>query len=353
MAILFMDGLDVYENVDALTATGWSYRVGTTVGTFSTSAGRFGGGAIVALPASNSVIWQMQYALANNKDYFWSFSLKVGSLPTAVAQRIVAIVDPVGNTNFLISIMPSGAIRVSDALLATTDSAGAVVAAGSWMRVEIKINFGTSTTTGSMEIRVNGATAITLTGQNYFSSAGGALLRYYNDQGTGSPQARWFDDIVINDTTGTTGNTWLGDVRIDTLQPTADTAQADWTKNTGTNGAALIDDTLGTSDGDTTYLSSNTVGNKSEFDVTNLASASVSVFALQMRVCAERSGLSARTFRSYLKSSTAVSNGPTMQAFALTYAWNFGGIVNADPNTSGAWNNTSVNAAQLGLELVS
>jgi hypothetical protein len=353
MAILFMDGLDVYENVDAPTAIGWSYRVGATVATFSTALGRFGGAALEARASANSAIWQYPYAFSTNTDYFTSFSFRANSIPGSGVQRFFGLTDTAGAQCFLLSLTSTGAIRYANAPGTTTsDSAAGVITASTWYRVEVKFNLGTNTSTGTLEVRVNGVSVLAVTAQNIFASLGGALLRYFNDQ-SATADHRYFDDIVINDTTGTTNNTWMDDVRIDTIQPNGDTAQADWAKSTGTSGFALIDDTLGASDGDGTYLSSNTVGNKSEFDMTSLPSASGSIYALQMRVCAERSGLTARTFRSYLKNSAAVVNGPTLQAFALTYAWNLGGIASTDPNTSAPWTDSGVGSVKLGLELVS
>ena len=353
MAILFMDGLDVYEDVDATTAVGWNYRAGSNLATFSKTLGRFGGGTVVAAGSVNSTIWQYPFAFSTNTDYFTSFSFKAKNIPASGAQRFFGLSDAAGNLCFQLSITSTSAIRYANAPGPTTDSvATGLIAASTWCRVEVKFNLGTNTSTGTIEVRVNGVSVLALTGQNIFASTGGALLRYYNDQ-SATADDRYFDDIVINDTTGTTNNTWMDDVRIDTIQPNGDTAQADWAKSTGTSGFALIDDTLGASDGDGTYISSNTVGNKSEFDMTSLPSASGSIYALQMRVCAERSGLTARTFRSYLKNSAAVVNGPTLQAFALTYAWNLGGIASTDPNTSAPWTDSGVASVKLGLELVS
>lgn len=352
MAILFMDGLDVYDDADSAAAVGWAYTGGSFNATFSKTAGRFGGGALVTPAALTSNFWQYAYPLANNTTYYYSFSLKASALASGAPERLFSILDIGASTLFLLSLTSAGTLRIANAAGTTTDSAVTnVIFGGIWCRIEIKFNAGTSTSTGSIEVRVNGTTVLNLTAQNYFSSSGGALARFYNNNAS-STSDRTFDDIVLNDTTSAVNNSWLGDVRIDTLQPTADTAQADWTKSAGTSGFALIDDTLGAADGDSTYLSSNTVGNKSEFAIADLGSASASIFALQMRTKSERAGLSARTYRTYLKSSAAVSNGPTLQASAFAYCWAFNGIVNTDPNTSAAWDDAGVNAVNLGLELV-
>lgn len=352
MAILFMDGLDVYEDADALTPLGWTYNSTTANALFSKTAGRFGGGALVAPGQSTSAFWQYPAVLSNNTLYYYSFSLKTLSLPASTPIRLFGILDPSASSLILLSLTSNGTLRVTDAASGTTDSAVTnVIAVGVWCRIEVKFNLGTSTSTGSLEVRVNGVTVLTLSAQNYFSSAAGALTRFYNTA-TVSTGDRVFDDIVLNDSTGTVNNSWLGDVRIDTIQPTADTAQADWAKSSGTSGFALIDDTLGAADGDATYLSSNTVGNKSEFVMSDLPSASGSVFALQMRTKSERAGLSPRTYRTYLKSSSAIANGVTQQAYALMYGWAYNGIADTDPNTTAAWVDAGVNAVNLGLELV-
>ena len=54
-----------------------------------------------------------------------------------------------------------------------------------------------------------------------------------------------WDDITLNDTAGTTNNTWMGDIKIQTLRPNSDTVQKDMTPSTGIVNYVLVDDSPG------------------------------------------------------------------------------------------------------------
>ena len=91
-----------------------------------------------------------------------------------------------------------------------------------WHYVEMQVVQGTSN--GTLNVRLNGVLAITLSAQNT-TQGGGPLLTAF----VGAVPGEYcrvttdVDDLYLADTSGTINNTFLGDVRVDALQarPTA------------------------------------------------------------------------------------------------------------------------------------
>lgn len=349
MALIFMDGLDVYDNfADITSSPNWSVS-GTP--TFSTTQGRFGGGCIRT--DSFFAYWSLGLPLLTNKDYYFSFSFLTHTLPAIGTCEFVKFVSTGASNIMRLSLTPGGTILIGDRFgnLSSSSVSGAMVS-NTWCRVEIKLNLGTNSSSGVVEVKINGAVVCTATGLNLWDGGNAvASIALLNQAQTNDYCL--YDDIVLNDTTGSSNTGYLGDVRIDAIRPNADQTQADWSITGGSGpGYSAIADAFGSSDGDTSYLSSSTVGNKSEFGVSSLSGSSASIMGVQVRSKTKRTDAGTRTYRNYLKSSSAVINGPTLTP-QTNYSWDFGGVAEADPNTSAAWTDSGVNAVKLGLELVS
>lgn len=348
MSLLFMDGFDCYGSTsDLTTAPGWS----ASGGTIAPTGGRFGGAAIYCPSTFGGNSATLGVALGLNTDYFVGFSFKATALPPTAPQPLMALIDASGNLLMYLKVTPTGSIQVADAGNVNLGSPPVgVVSAASWSRIELKFNFGTSNATGSVEVQVNGATIATLSAQNFYRAGGATLLRFFNNSSNG--YGHYFDDLVIYDTAGDTNNDWLGDIRIDTLKPSADTAQADWSPDSGSTGYARIDDPNSAPDGDTSYIQSATVGAKSEFDLTNIIGLSSGINAVQARVCSKKTDAGSRTYKAYLNSNSEVVDGATINP-STDYAWSFNGLFEKNPDGDVVWDDTALNDLKLGLELVS
>ena len=91
-------------------------------------------------------------------------------------------------------------------------------------------------TTGSVEFRINGVTALNLVNQDT-RNAGTGVVNAIRIGGINSFGPIWaMDDFYVCNTSGTTNNDFLGDIRVDTLYPNADGAFSAWTPSAA-NGA--------------------------------------------------------------------------------------------------------------------
>ena len=236
MALILTEGFDHYGTIADMSSNRWT---SVTLGSYVTSPqstyfvpGRFGGkaatlqGGILTFPSSYTQI-------------FTGFALK--GLDTGT-QTIYIYSGP--NTsgsytgaNAYISInYSSGVVQlyiVTNYLGSTTlvaSSAAGVISTGNWNYVEISFKSGTST--GSMEVRVNGTSVVSASSlnmqQNSTSTANFIYLQF-------SSITAYIDDLYLCDTTVGPGtypmNTFLGDKRIVTMAPATNSAVT-WTPAT-------------------------------------------------------------------------------------------------------------------------
>lgn len=89
----------------------------------------------------------------------------------------------------------------------------------------------------------------------------------------------YFDDVFINDTTGSYNNSWPNNVKIVLLQPTADGTTKNWTCSTGTTHYSMVNETSGTA---TDYIFTASSDTVDEFVVENLPAEATAVRAIRV-----------------------------------------------------------------------
>lgn len=96
----------------------------------------------------------------------------------------------------------------------TTIGTAATMPIGSWNYIEIYLK--SADTNGRAVLKLNGTTIIDFTGDtnNAVPDAGGIVKLQGLNWGSSSYAANYYDDIVVNDTSGSTNNSWPGQVRL-------------------------------------------------------------------------------------------------------------------------------------------
>jgi hypothetical protein len=102
-------------------------------------------------------------------------------------------------------------------------------------------------------------------------------------------------------------------------------------------------------DADTSYNYTNVTGKRDSFDCTNLSAVSGSIFGVQVALSARKDDAGSRTIRSLTRISStdyegASKNLSTDYRFCLQ-------IMEQNPNTTAAWADTEINAAEFGYKL--
>jgi hypothetical protein len=212
-----------------------------------------------------------------------------------------------------------------------------------WHYVELQVVQGTSN--GTLNVRLNGVLAITLSAQNT-TQGGGPLLTAFAGSVPGQPCPVTVDvdDLYLADTSGTINNTFLGDVRVDALKAQANGALNQWT----VEGAASAWQAV--SDGDeTTALRAATAGLRQTFDVEALpAMTTPAIHGVQVTLLARKTDAGNGRVRGLVASGASTAVGPNI-VLQEQLAWHTA-LFERNPNGNVQWTEGAFNAAEFGVE---
>jgi hypothetical protein len=330
MALLFMDGFDTLSANAPLSAKGWSQSYSTS------DTGRFGGRAVtVGTGLAASV------TIANTQTVILGFAYK-HTTATVGAYLLIRFRD--GATTQLELQIDSTSIRAyrgaGTTLLAT---GSATVAASAWTSLEIKLMVADS---GSIVVKLDGVTVLSFSGDTQSNSS--AYCNTVLLAGTSSASIGALDDLFLLDTTGSAPlNDYIGDVRVSTLFPTSDSSVA-FTPASGGSNYLMVDDGA-TVDGDTTYASGSSVGDKDLMGFEDLSFTPATVHAVRVGSVARKTDAGVRSLCAVAKSGATELDG-TGVGLSTSYAV-IGHTYLVDPATSTTWTASAVNSLVAGYKV--
>ena len=148
-----------------------------------------------------------------------------------------------------------------------------------WHFIEIKYTSGSI-----LEVEVDGVVVISVTGAQ---TSGSPSINYVTWQAD-SENASLLDDVYICDQAGSSFNDYLGDVVVHSILPNGDAGTNTMTKVGGGVGhyTAVNDNPP---DFDTSYLSSNTSGDKELFTLSGFPTDIIDVLAVGVNILAKKS----------------------------------------------------------------
>lgn len=234
MTALYLDGFDHYgagsQGSTNMLAGSWAAtdssfphgpgvpNYGTRTGILSLSGGSPGVPFRLVIPGGASAVT------------FMSLGFSVGSIPSVNnACEIVSFCTSANVPFARLVCQADGSIALTNNTLSSNFgvTSGPVIVASNWHFLEMMMN----PSTGAFTLRVDDPDAnltpvMTITGASFGSSTTGQLTFMQNF--TGSPITPWIDDLFVRDSIGSINNTWLGDRRIATLLPNANTTTQGW-----------------------------------------------------------------------------------------------------------------------------
>lgn len=246
------------------------------------------------------------------------------------------------------------AYRGDNSTLLGTSAAPAVTAAAQ-THVEAKVTF--DNTTGAIEVRVNGVSVLNLSGIDTVNTANVecSQVGVGCTPVAGSPGGLgtlYFDDLFAWDDAGAQCNDFLGDRRVRTIFPSADTAMEEWTATGATDGYDCINDA--SPDGETTYISALPLVGSPPAPLTSIYAledppAGVgSIAAVQTYVRMRKTEAGDTNVKVSLLSSGDEAEGADR---AITEAYTYWTDVHElNPNTGTPWSESSLSAAQLQIK---
>lgn len=329
MAIVFMDGFDLYSSRDNVSSRGYQRVEGDP-----SSTTRFGVGQSWRTNGNGPITFPAIPAIAALTVGFAFLTENAGGTN---GSRIISLRNG-GTTVGIMGIDVSGAIRFARDDFGSNQhgiSAAGLITPNVWNYIEIE--FTRHASAGAYNIYMNGGLVLSGTGLNT-GSVDVATVEFSTDAGN-----RNIDDFYIVDAA-----TRLGESRIETLRPTADTATIGFTPNSGSNNYSRVSEA--TLDGDSTYNSASVVGTKDLFDIANLSVTPSAVYAVQTILVARKDNTDISQVCVDLTSGATPEQGGT-KTLSTSYTF-YSDLWQVDPNTSAAWTASAINALQLGYEVI-
>lgn len=342
MALVFIDGFDHYTTLTQK----WQETSGSP--SITSAAGRFGGSG---LRQTAQTAWIRRNLGAAYTELISGFAFSTTNYFTRIS---IAAWYSSGASQVHLVLESTGQLTVRQTSSTGTslgNSGGYLVPqTGAWQYIEFRVKFGNPT--GEAEVRVNGTTVISVTGVNTIPSGSTTANQFLIGTGNDTGTCNW-DDLYIIDTTGSSPtNTFLGDMRIDTLFPSGAGNYGDFTRG-GTDSGANWSQVDEAAPNDTTdYVYSSTVGNRDSYAFSDLANTSSVVYGAALNMRYQKADAGARTVRGFARHGGVNGAGTTFTPGAGSWEYRQD-FININPSTSAAWTPTEINAAEFGLEIVS
>lgn len=358
MTLKLTEGFDSVSTVTLLTADGWvvtqTATNTTAVGTLVMSTGRLGTGNCFVITtadsgSSNGQTYAQKSLPAAYTGFVVGFAFKPTNTPLADSEILTflagsthAVAIVFTTTNKLVAKNSGGTT------VATTTS---TFTNGSWYYVEFKVVIAGAS--GSVACDVNGSADFTATTGNFGSTGVDGIRLGWSDAAsvTGNSKAFSIDDLYVLDTSATPHNDFLGDIAIETIFPSAAGAHTQWTPDSGSNYARVNEHTGTYPDGNTSFVSTQTTGNRDSYTFGDLTILSGTVYGVRTKAYARKDNSGTRTFAISTRPGTTDNDGTT-QTLGTSFQF-FSEIAETNPDTAAAWTVSQVNATEFGIKLVS
>lgn len=202
-----------------------------------------------------------------------------------------------------------------------------------WQYVEVTVNL----ITGDICGYVNGELCMELLGTTWYSNKTGFEnfgLFVRNSYAS-------YDDFYVR-----RGTEPLGEIKIESLN-VLETVENDMQVIGSTTAHGAISEVP--VDGDVSYLSSSTPGDRAAFSLSDLTSLPQNIRAVQVRSFARKNETEVRSVKQFIESSGTLTEGAE-HYLGVSYKY-LHDIYSVDPSTGEPWSNTAVNAMTFGIKV--
>lgn len=348
MALIFADGFESFGTTPGAAPVGLTNKWGNNnVGDhdFDTIiAGRFDGFALRPSSDSSTFNATVTPLFPTTQTLVAGVAFRVESLPSSGNFRDIMTFDSGSGTEVGVAVNNSGGVRVFRLQNTTNieESATGLIEPNKWYYLEMKATIANS---GSYEVRLDGVDVVSGTGDTQQTNPFADRVRLVGRNTSSATVWPNYDDFYVLDTTGTP-NDFLGPRHIYTIFPTAAGDSTQWTPNTGNNFEAVDDNGHDT---DTSYIASTTQDQKDLYQFGNVSGAA-DITAAVVYGIVRKTDVSAFDFIGVAKSNGVEAQGSGQLVESTTYH-SRPGIFLTDPDSSAAWTESGINAAQFGLKV--
>ncbi|MFA5345390.1 MAG: hypothetical protein WC315_03870 [Candidatus Omnitrophota bacterium] len=341
MALLWIDGFDNYgstidSGISPSGVLGRKYSITQNTNNFRIRAGRINGYSL-DLNYDTSFIHKNSLTTVDTVVVGFAFSFASYSWP---GYAFFTLYDG-ATVGINLKHTVNGAIQVCRGGTVLGTTADYIITPGIWKYLELKIKCHSST--GTYELRINGVNVLSGTGAN--TKAGthdyhdGFRLTGIDDD---LPKV---DDFYFLDTSGATNNDFLGNIRVETIRPDANGDSTQFTPSSGNN-YACVDETV--VNDDTDYVEDSTSGHQDLYGYS--ATTLTTIKGLMICTDCRDTDVTDYNLKTSCKSG-ATDSDDAGQSVGSTSFVTLKRILETDPNTSSAWTQTDLNAAQFGVKV--
>ena len=262
-----------------------------------------------------------------------------------IGKRIVGFYDSGTAQCYVSSNATTGFVELhrGDGTLLATGKTN--VCDGNWHYIETSITF--HGTAGAAIVQVDLVQQFSLTSQNTHMStnnyANTVLLNGQNTNGI-----IYYDNLVVMDGTGSTFNSFQGEMRIFSLLPNAVGTYSQWTPSAGTNFSCVNDNPA---DGDTTYVSTATVGNNDSYKFSSLPFTAGSIKSVWVNLTARNTDVGIRQVAVLARESGTNYVGSSITLGSSYYC--FGQMYTTNDPAGNPWTISNFNNIEFGIQEIS
>lgn len=331
MALLFCDGFDTGDLSTRWTLVGGPTATATTrFSTGKASSFQSAGYIIKSITASSAVYLGFAYYATSISSFNGKFLSLFGDGGTT--EHIMFTVSSTSPT--IIIKRGDGTVLGSYGIQATT-----------WLYLEVYATIADSG--GVCQLRINGNQVISYTGDTKNGGTNTTIdtVRFGDPSGGSVPGGLpYIDDFYICNSTGSVNNSFLGDIRVLTVLPTAAGASTQFTPTSGANYTTVND----VPDVTTSYNASSTVGQRDTFTMADIGSQ-YTVLGAQNSIHAWKSD--AGTGNVKIVTRTGATNYYGSSLALGTSVGYYGEVREVNPATSAQWTYTDINGLETGYEV--
>ncbi len=339
MALLWVDGFESYgtSNGSAPSPTdivGKQYTVGYE-SSMDIEEGRLGSGHSLEIGITADYI--KTPILTTNDTIIIGFAFKI--IDDGV-QDLMYLYD--GATEGVGLIFSGGylSVRRGSTLLEMADFHFSI---GNWYWIELKVKCNDST--GTYELRVGETVIASDTGVDTKAGSNNYHNRVQLGQGGGTKRTR-YDDFYVCDGAGAVNNDFLGNVQVTTLFPSGAGFTTNFTPSAGANYTCVDEQLINE---DTDYVESSTAAHKDTYAYDNVG-ALTDIKGLQIDTLCRETDVTSYSLKTPIRSN-ATDYDDSAQVIGTTDYTFKRRIAELDPNTSAAWLEAAVNAAEFGIKV--
>ena len=336
MALLFMDGFDAGDFQQ-------KYINSSVTGMASSTATRFSYGR--CLTKSPNASGSLFRRFAPSASVVVGFAAKYSTNYSGWQAVFVSIMGDNATTNHihLGTGDVAGTIEVSRGFYTSRTVLYTVnVPANVWTYFELRVKV--ADTGGYADLRVNGAPVGTFTGdtKNAGTSTMIDAIQLYGSGNNTGITVSWDDLYVIDETGAAPYNTYLGDVRVQTLVPSAPGASSQMTPSAGENWDSVNELPFSAAD----YVQAKP-SQLDTYQASDLLGGTTAVYGTQVNAVVKKADAGAIAAKTALRTGGSSYFGPTTVVGTGDVV--ISDLRTQDPTTNADWTINSINNVEIGI----